>query len=310
MATGPAVYACFESKTSTWQYIVADPDTREAVLINSVLDFDLITNSISAEAATKTLDVVQRHGLHITKILETHAHADHLTAATYLQCRLAQESHIRPDICIGKRIREVQSIFAAKYAVNPAEMEGVFDILFNDDEEFTFGQFEARVVHLPGKHSPEHVGYIIGDNLFAACTPFNSGTEWGRPDHAQTSSSDLHDSSRRLLSLPPHYRLYIGYEYPSSPRRGSNPDEASSTYVTVAQLATSNEPFNTAMSMSNFRQWRKEKEDALQEPKISHHAFQFNVRAGRLPWPTIGGERFLNIPLRMSEALEEIMDQR
>lgn len=162
----PTIHSIFEDRTGTWQYVVADPVTKKAALIDAVLDFDAGSKTISTVTADNLLATISHHGYQVDKILETHAHADHLTAASYLQYRLEQIQGFRPPICIGKRIEEVQRRFAAKYSIPADEYEGVFDRLLDDDEEFALGQLTVRVMHLPG-HTPDHIGYQIASK--SAC---------------------------------------------------------------------------------------------------------------------------------------------
>jgi glyoxylase-like metal-dependent hydrolase (beta-lactamase superfamily II) len=156
----PAIHSSFEEKTGTWQYVVADPATKKAVIIDAVLDYDANSRTISTSTADKLLATISYNGYRIEKILETHAHADHLTAASYLQHRLSQMQGFRPPICIGKRIDQVQQFFAAKYGIPAQEYEGAFDQLFEDGESFALGQLTVKVMHLPG-HTPDHLGYQI-----------------------------------------------------------------------------------------------------------------------------------------------------
>jgi glyoxylase-like metal-dependent hydrolase (beta-lactamase superfamily II) len=141
--------------------VVADPSTRKAVIIDPVLDYDANSLMVSTHTADALAALVSGSEYRIEKILETHAHADHLTAASYLQERLSSQQGLKPPICIGKRIREVQERFAARYAMVPAEYESAFDHLFQDDEKFEIGCLSVEVMHLPG-HTPDHVGYRIG----------------------------------------------------------------------------------------------------------------------------------------------------
>lgn len=158
--TEPIIHACFEPHTSTWQYIVADPATKTAVIIDPVLDFDPARNAISTETADGLLAMVAEKGYTVDRLLETHVHADHLTAAKYLQTRLSEAAK-KPEICIGKRIGQVQDRFARRYGIAKEEYEGAFDKLFDDDEVFHVGELEAKAVHLPG-HTPDHMGYLVG----------------------------------------------------------------------------------------------------------------------------------------------------
>lgn len=163
MAEGqPTIHDVFEPKTGTWQYVVADPDTLKAVIIDPVLDFDLATQVISTTTADALLALVKEKGYHVCMILETHAHADHLTAASYLRYRLGKASDgPKPLVVAGQRIREMQEAIGEKYGVPGEEYINVFDKLFGDDETFQIGQLTAMAIHLPG-HTPDHLGYKIG----------------------------------------------------------------------------------------------------------------------------------------------------
>jgi glyoxylase-like metal-dependent hydrolase (beta-lactamase superfamily II) len=156
----PIVHTVFEPQTSTWQYVVADPATKAAVIIDPVLDFDPARNAVFTTSADGLLALVKEKGYTVDRLLETHVHADHLTAAKYLQERLAKDGK-RPEVGIGKRIGAVQERFAERYGIAKEEYEGAFDKLLDDDEMFHVGELEAKAVHLPG-HTPDHMGYMIG----------------------------------------------------------------------------------------------------------------------------------------------------
>lgn len=157
----PTIHSSYERKTGTWQYVIVDPSTLKAVIIDSVLDYDPANQVISTQTADSLLSLISENGYKIEKILETHAHADHLTAASYLQNRVGQQQGYRPPICIGKRITQVQDFFGQRYGIPVEEYKNVFDKLFDDYESFEIGNLTATVTHLPG-HTPDHIGYIIG----------------------------------------------------------------------------------------------------------------------------------------------------
>ena len=159
----PVIHHHYEYVTGTWQYIVADAETSCAVVIDPVLDFDPAKNIISTVSANKLLALINQMGYKVDMILETHAHADHPTAASYLQATLSKRGS-RPNICIGGRIKQVQKLFGERYGIPPGEYEDVFDKLWDDDEQFKIGNLNAQVFHLPG-HTPDHIGYkIAGKN--------------------------------------------------------------------------------------------------------------------------------------------------
>ena len=158
----PTIHPVFEPQTSTWQYLVADPATHTAAIIDPVLDYNNCTRTVSTHSAEALLSLVRAHGYTVSHILETHAHADHLTAAFYLQRRLAErQGGAKPPVGIGKRIGQVQSLFGKRYGIDSGEYDGVFDLLLEDDGVFAVGGLQGKVVHLPG-HTPDHVGYWIG----------------------------------------------------------------------------------------------------------------------------------------------------
>ncbi|KAF4810322.1 Beta-lactamase hydrolase-like protein [Colletotrichum tropicale] len=168
----PVIHDLFETKTGTWQYVVADPSTREAVVIDPVLDYDRETQLITTVAADQILSLAKSQNYTIVRILETHAHADHLTAASYLQHRLESDHGHKPTVGIGRRIGQVQSLFGQRYGVPQDERQGAFDTLFEDDEVFSIGNLQAVALHLPG-HTPDHLGYKIGDNVFCGDSLFH-----------------------------------------------------------------------------------------------------------------------------------------
>lgn len=146
--------------TGTWQYVVADKHSMDAIIIDPVLDCDMATQTISTNTADRLRSLIEARGYKIQRILETHVHADHPTAASYLQSAFEGDQGFKPPVCIGKRIREVQRKFGQRYGVHEHELSNAFDQLMDDDEEFGIGNLKAKVVHLPG-HTPDHVGYLI-----------------------------------------------------------------------------------------------------------------------------------------------------
>lgn len=166
MATAePVIHSCFEPNTCTWQYVVADPKSKAAIIIDSVLDFDPSKNTITTSTADGLLSLVKEEGYTVQWLLETHVHADHLTAARYLQRQLEVENKEKPLLGIGKRIVGVQERFGERYGISKIEYEGVFDKLLDDDEVFQVGEMQVKAIHLPG-HTPDHMGYLIGGKHF------------------------------------------------------------------------------------------------------------------------------------------------
>lgn len=306
MANTPDIYTCFEAVTGTWQYLVADPTTRDAVVIDSVLDFNPASSQISTNTADGLLELISKYNLKITRILETHAHADHLTAATYIQQKLVDEGNPCPKICIGARITEVQATFASKYQIKDSELANVFDKLFNDNEEFMIGTIRAKVLHLPG-HTPDHVGYVIGENVFTGDSIFNPDVGSARADFPGGSATALYSSTQTLLSLPEHYRLYVGHDYPPEGRAANEAGEKYKAYTTVKEQREENKHVKAGTKEEDFVKFRSERDAVLGEPRLLHQSLQFNIRAGKLPAATEGGDMFLHVPVKASKELVSLM---
>lgn len=278
-STQPQIHTIFEPNTATWQYIVADTATKAAVIIDSVLDYDLATHTITTKAADDLFDIVKLHGYNIVYILETHVHADHLTASQYLRKEFQNNTNSKPKICIGKRIKQVQSTLAAKYKIDESGFTNAFDKLLDDNERLPLGKLEIKVLHLPG-HTPDHVGYVIGSNVFTGDSVFLPDVGSARCDFPGGDATALFKSMSTLLSLPPDFRLYSGHDYPPKQGDGRSKPEA---FATVAEHRAHNKHVRDGTSMEEFVQWREQRDATLGEPRLLHPALQFNCRAGRLP---------------------------
>ncbi|KAL5050596.1 hypothetical protein BDW71DRAFT_194366 [Aspergillus fruticulosus] len=297
--TEPTIHSIFESRTGSWQYIVADASTRTAVIIDAVLDYNPATQEISTASADALLALIKKEGYHVSMILETHVHADHLTAASYLQARLAQEQggDHRPAIGIGEHIGQVQRVFGEKYGIPPDEYRDVFGRLFKDNETFTVGSLAATALHLPG-HTPDHMGYRIGDNIFTGDTLFHVDLGTARCDFPFGSAQSLFRSGHRLLSFPRHVRIWTGHDYPPDGPGGRPPVACTS----VGEHREKNKHLKTGFSEEDFVALRKGRDEKLAPPRLLHAALQINIRGGRMPRVTGEGLRLIHLPLRLDEA--------
>ncbi|KAH8817200.1 putative metallo-beta-lactamase domain protein [Xylogone sp. PMI_703] len=286
----PIIHSVFESKTGTWQYVVADPSTLTAVIIDPVLDYDPATQALTTSSANSLLSLVKQNGYKVTWILETHAHADHLTAATYLQKCLAEQQGHRPPIGIGKRIGKVQELFSRRYGVPEEEYQTVFDVLLDDNQTIDIGELTATVMHLPG-HTPDHLGYKIGDNVFCGDSLFHADIGTARCDFPGGSAHNLFDSGRKLLNLPDHVKIWPGHDYPPEGREAI-------PCMTVQEHKNQNKHLRDGVTEEQFVALRKERDQKLGEPRLLHQSLQINIRAGRLPQPTESGHRMLRLPLK------------
>jgi glyoxylase-like metal-dependent hydrolase (beta-lactamase superfamily II) len=299
----PLVDTVFESKTGTWQYIVADPTTKQAVIIDSVLDYDPAAAQLSTKSADYLLALVSKQGYTITHILETHAHADHLTASRYLQKQLQQTQARRPEVCIGRRIKGVQSLLGPRYGVHQSELDQAFDHTFEDGEKFKIGNIDAEVIQLPG-HTPDHIGYVVGSNVFTGDSIFNPDVGSARCDFPGGSATALYKSMQNLLALPPHYKLYTGHDYPPETRAAAEGGVKEIPYTTVERQRAENKHVKEGTKEEDFVRWRSERDSSLSEPRLIHQALQINIRGGRLPQPDSNGMRILHVPLKVPQALE------
>ncbi|KAK3699609.1 hypothetical protein LTR37_016345 [Vermiconidia calcicola] len=278
----PTIHTVFEPVTCTWQYIVADPATREAIIIDPVLDYNKETGAIGTSSADKLMQLVDNNEYTITRILETHAHADHLTASRWLQHELSRQQKQQPLVCIGRDITQVQKTMGTIYGIPESQMHGAFDHMLSDGERFHVGNIEAEVVHLPG-HTPDHVGYIVGSNIFTGDSMFHPDLGTARCD------------------FPGNFKLYTGHDYPPKDRKvpdGETPGPV--PYTTVELQSRKNKHVKVGTQMDQFVKMRTERDASLSEPKLLRQSMHVNLRGGRLPADAVEGfkidQRPSNIP--------------
>lgn len=291
--TAPAeIRAFFDGATNTVTYLVADPATREAAVIDPVLDYDHRSGKVSTTSAERVLEAARAAGLTIVWVLETHAHADHLSAAPFLQ------RHTGAPIAIGEHIREVQRIFTPVFGLDDVTGEGSeFDRLLRDGETLPLGALEVEVLHTPG-HTPACVSYRIGDAVFIGDTLFMPDYGTARADFPGGSAEQLYRSIRRLLALPPRTRLLTCHDY-KAPGREKHVWES-----TVAEQRAYNIHVHDGVSEEAFVAMRRRRDATLASPTLLLPSIQVNIRAGRLPAPAPNGARYLKIPLRFVEGVD------
>ncbi|KAJ5295094.1 hypothetical protein PENANT_c035G06951 [Penicillium antarcticum] len=297
----PIIHSIIDKETGTWQYIVACPNSRNAVIIDPVLNLEPTQPKIMTSSADSLLDVVSSHNYTVVRLLETHAHADHLTAAYYLQRRLLVLQQCKVPICTGYRIKQVQDFFAAIYNVPKTDLDGAFDHLFQDDEIFSIGNLTAQVLHLPG-HTPDHSGFLIGSNIFTGDSIFNPDVGSARCDFPKGDPNALFQSMHKLLCMPSHYNLYTGHDYPPEDS-GRDP----MPYVTVAEQRERNKHVKGGTKQEEFVAWRRARDSVLKNPRLLHQALQVNIRGGRLPrGPGNSQTSFFLTPVEIPSLLTEV----
>lgn len=283
---GPRVKAFFDDNTFTVSYVVSEPEGGRAAIIDSVLDFDSKSARSSTRSADAIIAYVRAQSLSVDWILETHLHADHMTAAPYLKQQLGGRSGI------GARITEVQKTFKALFNLGAdfAADGSDFDHLFADGETFRIGALEARVLATPG-HTPACVTYLIGDAAFVGDTIFMPDYGSARTDFPGGNAATLYGSIRKLFDLPPETRMFLCHDY-KAPGRDHFAWE-----TTVAAQRESNIHLHDGIDEAAFVELRETRDKKLQMPALILPSVQVNLRAGRFPAPEDNGIAYLKIPL-------------
>lgn len=281
----PQIQAFFDTATSTVTYVVYEADGCECAIVDSVLDYDPKSGRTSTRSADLVIEFVRAHQLKAAWLLETHAHADHLSGASYLQ------QHLGGRIAIGVEIRTVQNAFSHVYNCKDSGSQNgaQFDHLFAPDEEFMIGRLQARALHVPG-HTPADMAYQVGDAVFVGDTMFMPDVGTARCDFPGGSASLLYQSVQRLLALPPETRLFMCHDYPPAEREAR-------WEVTVAEQRAANIHIRAGVSEPEFVAMRTARDATLQMPVLILPAIQVNLSAGHLPEPEDNGVRYLKIPL-------------
>jgi len=285
-ALRPEIASFFDPATFTVTYVVHDPASREAAIIDSVLDFDPASGCTSAASADAVIDYVNSHNLKVIWLLETHAHADHFSAAPYLQEKLGGK------IAIGEQITTVQGVFGKLFNAGTefARDGSQFDALFKDGDTFTIGALPVTVMHVPG-HTPACIAYVVGDAVFVGDTMFMPDYGTARADFPGGDARTLFRSLRRILSLPAETRLFMCHDYLPKGR---------TEYVwetTVAAEREGNVHAHDGITEDEFVAMREARDATLDMPRLILPSVQVNMRAGHLPPPDDNGVIYLKLPV-------------
>jgi len=281
----PIVTPFFDAASNTVSYLVTDPETRRAAVIDPVLDFDAGAGAFGTESAKKILATAAVDRVRIVWVLETHVHADHISAAPFI----AEHSGAR--IGIGERVKQVQRQFIPTFGTNDLNPDGkVFDHLFTDNETFNIGALQVRVLHTPG-HTPACATYVIGDAAFVGDTLFMPDFGTARADFPGGDARTLYRSIRRILALPPETRLFVGHDYKPACRKEF------AWETTVATEREHNVHVRDGITEQAFVRMREARDATLGAPKLLYQSIQMNMRAGQLPPPDEHGQRYLRIPV-------------
>ncbi|UOA27771.1 MBL fold metallo-hydrolase [Pseudosulfitobacter sp. DSM 107133] len=282
----PDVTAFFDSATNTVSYVVKDPAGRACAVVDSVLDFDQAAGRTSTASADRIIAHIQRHDLDCQWILESHVHADHLSAAPYLQERIGGK------IGIGQNITVVQDTFGKVFNEGTEfQRDGSqFDKLFADGDSFHIGQMRGEVMHTPG-HTPACLTYVIGNAAFVGDTLFMPDFGTARCDFPGGSAQDLYASIQRILSLPDTTRIFVGHDYKAPGR------EEFAWETTVAEEKAANVHIGGGVACEDFVHLRQDRDATLGMPKLILPSLQVNMRAGHMPAPDDKGDVMLKLPI-------------
>lgn len=282
----PIVHGFFDAATFTVSYVVHDPVTRVAAIIDSVLDFDPASGRTSHGSAQAIVDYVKARGLTVEWLLETHVHADHLSAAPWLQAQLGGK------LAIGRHITTVQDTFGKLFnAGTEFERDGSqFDRLFDDGDRFMLGSIRATVLAVPG-HTPADLAFVIGDAVFPGDTIFMPDYGTARADFPGGDARRLYQSIRRLLALPREARLFLCHDYKAPGR------EVFRWETTIGAQRDGNVHVHDGIGENEFVAMRTNRDRTLDMPRLILPSIQVNMRGGRLPEPESNGTRYLKIPL-------------
>ncbi|MGF7171552.1 glyoxylase-like metal-dependent hydrolase (beta-lactamase superfamily II) [Sphingobium xanthum] len=287
--TQPEIVAFFDEPTNTISYLVGDPASGVAAVIDPVLDFDLASGEADTRSAARILAAARQRNWRIEMVLETHAHADHLSAAPFIK------AHTGAWIGIGAHIRDVQRIFRPVFAMEDLRTDGSdFDRLFTDGERFAIGTLEVEAMHVPG-HTPADMAYRVGDAVFVGDTLFMPDYGTARADFPGGDARTLYRSIRRVLSLPDETRLFLCHDY-KAPGRDDYRWETS-----VGEERRHSIHVHDGVTEAEFVAMREARDAGLAVPRLLLPSIQVNIRAGHFPEAEANGVRYLRIPVKLPD---------
>lgn len=282
----PIVKTFFDEPTYTFSHVVSDPETKECAIIDSVLDFDYASGKTDRVSADQIIAYIKEESLQTQWILETHVHADHLSAAPYLKEQLGG------TLAIGDQITVVQNVFGKAFnAGTDFERDGSqFDHLFKDDESFSIGSIAAKAIHTPG-HTPACMSYLIGDALFVGDTLFMPDYGTARCDFPGGDATTLYQSIQKLFTLPDETRVFMCHDY-KAPGRDEYQFE-----TTIGEERQHNIHVSVEHDQADFIHMRESRDATLDMPRLILPSVQVNMRAGHMPPAEDNGQRYLKIPV-------------
>ena len=282
----PLVQDFFDENTNTFSYVVSDPITKHCAIIDSVLDYDAASASTSTVNADRIIAYIQQYALSVEWILETHVHADHLTASQYLKAKLGGQ------IAMSEKITIVQELFSNIYHIDIKRLNSQqsFDYLFKDHEQFKIGHLLAYNIPTPG-HTPACLSYVIGDTVFVGDTLFMPDYGTARCDFPKGSAAQLYDSVAEIFKLPENMRMYLCHDYLPESR------EKYYCQTTIKIQKNENIHIHEGVEKQKFIMMREKRDSKLPMPKLILPAIQINMDGGKFPQAESNGIRYLKLPL-------------
>jgi glyoxylase-like metal-dependent hydrolase (beta-lactamase superfamily II) len=282
----PEVYGFFDEATFTVTYVARDPSSRKVAVIDSVLDFDYASGTTDTRSADAVIAFIRERGFEVEWLLETHVHADHLSAAPYIQRELGGR------IAIGRNITVVQDTFGKVFNEGTEfQRDGSqFDALFDEGDSFHIGQLRGDVLHTPG-HTPACLTYVIGDAAFVGDTLFMPDFGTARCDFPGGSAETMWESIQKILALPEDTRIFVGHDYKAEGR------DAFAWETTVGEQKRLNRHVGAGKGREDFVRMRTERDAELAMPRLIIPSLQVNMRAGRMPEPEDNGTTYLKVPV-------------
>ena len=282
----PQISAFFDECTNSFSYLVADPASRQAAVIDPVLDFEAASGETGTESAERILAAADEQALSVVLVLETHPHADHLTSAPFFRARSGAR------VAIGAGVCEVQRTFAPMFGASDVKSDGGdFDLLLEDGQQLPLGELVIEVIATPG-HTPACVSYKVGDAVFVGDTLFMPDYGTARTDFPGGDARQLYRSIHKLLALPPETRLFMCHDYKAPGR------DDFAWQTTVGEQRAGNVHIGAGVSEDDYVAMRETRDATLSAPKLLLPAIQVNIRAGRMPPPEENGVSYLRIPVK------------
>ncbi|NMP32496.1 MBL fold metallo-hydrolase [Thalassotalea sp. M1531] len=280
----PVIKHFFHSASFTLTYVVSCPETKQCAIIDPALDFDIFSSHIDTSFAQEIIGYVKKQSLEVKWIMETHAHADHVTAASYLKKKLGGQ------LVCGRDVTSVQSTFKELFNFPDFKDDGSqFDLLVRDGESFDLGKLTFKVMSTPG-HTPDSVTYVIGDHAFIGDTLFMPDSGSARCDFPDGSAALLYQSIQKIYQLDDNVKLYMCHDYQPNGREVAY-------YCTVAQQKAENIQICSNISEQAYIEKREQRDGKLAVPRLIYPSLQLNIRAGQLPGPESDNQYFLKTPI-------------